>query len=645
MASQKNKPSVGLTQKIFWIFMSLLVFLISSAGVLFYQYFRQISENSVRESLQLVIRNNAASVNDFFGRLETLGHLINEDLPTFAPLLNEHYDDAYGQYTAYKHIYNQIIGYLQVTAGELTTYKGYLLVDGESTVSPILVQATEDTFRSIQDFSGYAAILRDDQLQQEDWFQRAQELAGEPYWFQFSPDDGRIWMVQQLETTVYESGRVQTYSLGMLLLGLDISWIKEQINVGGLTRNTQVFLVDGASRVIYSADPAYQGQELAGLLASLPVADPSQETDTQEDLDTLFFDGREHLALAEPLTQGLTLLTLVPTYDIDEQAGEIFRIVLLVLVGVLLAGMMLIAASSRMIVRPIKRLSSHMMTAGSPEPISCQGIAHDEVGSLYHSFNDLVDRVNTLIREVHEFSQRQKEQELKLLQAQINPHFLYNTLDSVCCIALLHGETEIADALSALASLLRYNIKEPDKLVPLEQELEMVENYVSIQRLRCGKRLEYFCELEPGAENLLIPKMMIQPLVENCIAHGAANENGDISITVTVLCEEAGEGPEVTIVVHDEGSGDVDAINAHLSGARDLSRDTGGLGIRNVQQRIQLAFGKGYGLTYRREDGGTSAVITIPRLKGYRSPDLSSFSGTDSGTDPLPENDTEGTEA
>lgn len=617
MEKKPSNHSIGLTQKIFWIFMSLLVFLITSAGVLFYQYFRQVSEKSVRESLQLVIRNNAANVNDFFGRLETLGQLINEELPTFVPLLDEQYDDAYEQYGVYKRIYAQINSYLQITAGQITAYKGFLLVDGDTAVSPILVKGQSDYLRNLELSAGYtAAILRDDLLQEEDWFQKALALSGEPYWFQFSDEDGPIWMAQQLRDTVYENGQVQEYSMGMLLLGLDISWIKNQINVSDLTRNTQVFLIDGGSRVIYSENPEYQGRDLSGLFPYSSLSGSSQTAEGDGDLDILLFEGKEHLVQAEPLIQGLTLLTLVPTYDITEQTGQMFRIILLVLIGVLLAGTLLTAAFSRMIVRPIKRLSGHMMSARNPQPISCRGIAQDEVGILYHSFNGLVDRVNDLIQEVYDFTQRQKEQELKLLQAQINPHFLYNTLDSVCCIALLHGEREIADALSALASLLRYNIKDPDKLVPLEQELEMVENYVSIQRLRCGKRLEYYCDLEPGMEGLLIPKMMLQPLVENCITHGVANENGEIAITVSILWS-GGEAPGgITIVVHDEGSGDVEAINDHLSGARDLSRDTGGLGIRNVQQRIQLAFGKGYGLHYRRENGGTSAVVNIPRLKG-----------------------------
>lgn len=224
MEKKPSNHSIGLTQKIFWIFMSLLVFLITSAGVLFYQYFRQVSGKIGPGVPAAGDPQQRRQRQRLFRQAGNAGPAHQRGAPHLSPLLDEQYDDAYEQYGVYKRIYAQINSYLQITAGQITAYKGFLLVDGDTAVSPILVKGQSDYLRNLELSAGYtAAILRDDLLQEEDWFQKALALSGEPYWFQFSDEDGPIWMAQQLRDTVYENGQVQEYSMGMLLLGLDIS--------------------------------------------------------------------------------------------------------------------------------------------------------------------------------------------------------------------------------------------------------------------------------------------------------------------------------------------------------------------------------------------------------------------------------------
>lgn len=234
----------------------------------------------------------------------------------------------------------------------------------------------------------------------------------------------------------------------------------------------------------------------------------------------------------------------------------------------------------------------------------------DEVGVLYHSFNIMMKRMGTLLNDVHESSQKQKNAELKALQAQINPHFVYNTLDSINWMALCNNEEEISSMIVSLAYIMRYSIKNPDEMVQINEEVKFVRSYVNIQSIRYDNNFDMAYDMDPDLLKVLIPKCTIQPLIENAIVHGTENSPRRGLIVLSL----AAKNDMLEIVIRDNGEGtDTDVLNEYLAGEKTALVDSDGIGIKNVNDRLKMKFGEKYGLRYEsNSDDGISAIVSIP---------------------------------
>ncbi|MCM3270847.1 cache domain-containing sensor histidine kinase [Paenibacillus elgii] len=228
----------------------------------------------------------------------------------------------------------------------------------------------------------------------------------------------------------------------------------------------------------------------------------------------------------------------------------------------------------------------------------------DEMGQLGISFNKMVVQLNGLITSMLDDEKKKKELELQILKAQINPHFLYNTLDSIRWLAAMQNAENIADMSSSLIRLLKYNIS-PSELVPLSEELNSIRNYINIQKYRYGDSFHLQLDIEAGTEEQKILKFILQPIVENAIFHGLSPGGG--SGTIAIKTEIVHR--DLTITVSDDGIGmDVAARMASRKNKKE-----GGIGIENVDERIKLYFGRSYGLTIQSAVGsGTRVTFKLP---------------------------------
>lgn len=245
----------------------------------------------------------------------------------------------------------------------------------------------------------------------------------------------------------------------------------------------------------------------------------------------------------------------------------------------------------------------------------------DELDTLAHSFNRMLDRTERLMEENVERELAAKEAELNALQSQINSHFLYNALESIRMKAELRREPEIADTIVSLGSLLRYHMTWKDRTVTLGEELECVRRYVSFSSAT-GKA-ELHLEVAVGGSLLAceIPKLCIQPLVENAIVHGLPSGSGKLSIRIYASCEAG----TLRLFVEDDGAGispkRLAEIQAALCGmpGEPLRRKGNGIGILNVHRRLVTAYGPGAGLSMESVEGQrTRACVALP----YDGPDL-----------------------
>jgi len=262
---------------------------------------------------------------------------------------------------------------------------------------------------------------------------------------------------------------------------------------------------------------------------------------------------------------------------------------------------------SQQITNPIKRLAQAMdkFKRGNLEmEISIN--SSDEVGALYESFNHMRIRIKNLIEDIRKVSEKEKDAEIRALKSQLNPHFLYNALGAVNWLAVENNQFQISDMLTQLSDLLRYSLdKDSSDTVTLRDDIRWLKTYINFQKKRFNKKIDVIFNVDPFVLDFRIPKLLIQPLVENSIIHGLAcvDRNGLIIINIQ------GHNNEIYFEIIDNGAGiESDKLTEIVS------EDNAGMGIKNVQERLKLYYGESYGLEVKSEIGqGVRISFRIPR--------------------------------
>lgn len=241
----------------------------------------------------------------------------------------------------------------------------------------------------------------------------------------------------------------------------------------------------------------------------------------------------------------------------------------------------------------------------------------DEISILDEHFSHMLVKLDKLIKTNYVQELDRKKLELKNLQLQINPHFLYNTLETISSIAAVNKVFIIGDIAGKLGEIFRYSLgKNYGDFVSLNDELKHIENYIFIQKVRYGDKLEVFYDIENGVENCLIPRFILQPIIENSILHGIAPKATGGTIEINVSLEES----KLIIRIEDDGIGMdsnyAEMINNSINSPVTDNEDSTGVGIRNVNQRIKFIYGNEYGLKLKSSvNCGSSCIITFPAGK------------------------------
>ncbi|WP_372663155.1 sensor histidine kinase [Cohnella sp.] len=318
---------------------------------------------------------------------------------------------------------------------------------------------------------------------------------------------------------------------------------------------------------------------------------------------------------------GWFLVTLTDESKFNE-AGQSL-VVRFLTIGALWFSLLIILtlAISRHFTTPIKRLTLQMDRVRSErvsvpiEPIE----RRDEVGKLSLSFYTMMGRIQELLQTVKDNEERKKEIELQLLINQIRPHFLYNTLACIGSLAKQHRVEEVEETIRSLIQLLSYSLGKSE-YVTLEEELLSLRSYVQIQKVRYGEAFNYAANMDPELSQVLLPKLILQPLLENAIFHGLA-ERGSGNVRVRACMEDG----KLRIKVWDDGKGMSDAqikelLGGHFVAARDANTSsslsggkTHGIGLSNLRERIRIHYGPEYGLNIRSEPGSwTEVIVSLP---------------------------------
>ena len=424
------------------------------------------------------------------------------------------------------------------------------------------------------------------------------------------PDYRYRWVVslsRQVELT-----RAGSIEGGVLLVDMSFSGI-EQIckDVELASSDGYLYLIDGDGEIIY-----HPRQQLiyAGLLEENNRTAAGYEDGSHAET---FGGAKRQVTVKTVGYTGWKLVGVVPADNIWDNYGQLLLFFLfVVLFSIFLLVFVNLHLSERISV-PIKTLERAVkeLEAGREE-VDIDVSGPYEIERLGHSIRSMVSTMRHLMDDIIEQEAQKRRSELDVLQSQINPHFLYNTLDSVVWMTENGRTDEAILMVTSLARFFRISLSRGSNIIPIADELEHARHYLTIQKMRYKNKFSATIEARGGVEKLYTIKLIVQPILENAIYHGMAYADGDGEITVRARRD----GEDVVIEVADNGPGMPEETVERLldqSYAAAPGTKGSGIGLRNVHQRIRLTFGEEYGLAIHSEpDAGTTVCIRLPVLEG-----------------------------
>lgn len=404
--------------------------------------------------------------------------------------------------------------------------------------------------------------------------------------------------------------RDATTEIGIIQIDLNYSQLKDIIESINTDEESLFYIIDSNDRIIYFPDESYLGN----------------------DVDRVNYNGRNMGATAKYENHNVDeiivqytlqntqwkVIGVIPLDSISKKFNNV--IIISGYLGLTTIVISLVAAYyfSRRITKPIQTLIRTMKKVGEGNFKSAVTDTNNtDLQALSDNFNTMVDKVDSLMTKVINKESESANARFIALQAQINPHFLYNTLETIRSLALRNGVESISDISKAMATIFRYSIDDKSYVVTLKEELEHVKNYIRIQKFRYGNKFDVEYNIDEKLLDCEIIKLVLQPLVENAIYHGI--ELKKKKSTIVISCRESDSGIEVTI--YDDGLGIpakvLEDLNKKMSQYEIVSKEKKkmdfGIGIVNVNARLKLYYGNEYGLYIESEiNKGTGSVVRIP---------------------------------
>lgn len=402
--------------------------------------------------------------------------------------------------------------------------------------------------------------------------------------------------------------------LGSIILSLDLS--KSSIQLPLSERSATCFVLldqNGTAFPFNCSDEQYQQIQEQGLAAGHGTW-PMGACQTEG-----------YLIYNTPLNDtGLFMVSAMDRHALSKEGLPTIAILIVITTAALIVVVLLMSLMLQSVVRPLSQLSAYIdrirltPPGADAEPLELQGC--EEITRLCSSFNTMLREQARLTRELqqatvnlYEMQLGRKQAELEYLRSQINPHFLYNTLEAIQGIALEHGVPKIADAAGALGKLFRHNIQGSD-MIPLGKELEITQAYLTIQKLRFADKLNVLISIRENTRGIPVMKLLLQPLVENAVYHGLEPKTGPGTLFIGARLEKG----DLLISIYDDGvgmpSGRLAALQEELERpAASGKAETAHIGLLNVQHRIRLRYGMPYGLTlHSTPGGGTRVTVRVP---------------------------------
>lgn len=422
--------------------------------------------------------------------------------------------------------------------------------------------------------------------------------------------------------------------VGMLEMIIRESYIFDIYNKIKMTDNTFGFIIDKNGFIL-----SHNDKGLLGTTNEVYTGIRDLLYENNHGNITFNIDGDEYILIYNtiPINEW-KLVFAVPKKEIMRYSESTKYLFIAILVICSLISVFISVLVSSNVSEPIEKIVSTIVQYGKGElSVRIRGYEErkDEIGVLSRELNQMAEKITNLVQEKYYNEIKLKEAELQALQAQINPHFLYNTLDTINFLAIKHQIPDISAIAVAFGDLMRVSVKKDVNMISLREEINYVCNYMTIQKMRFKDKLDIEYRIDEDIYEYRIPKLILQPLVENALVHGIEKKIGKGNIIVSGFRE----GDNLILSVYDDGVGldeehvnrmlasnleeylllKDNILNANSSGVC-YTKNGSGIGLRNVDMRIKLMFGSKYGLNIKSVIGrGTTVNVILPFIESSNS--------------------------
>lgn len=590
--------SASFKRRLFMSFLLIALPVITGVSIIAAIIIRISSQTIVEQTQATELEKTAAQLESIFSDTENMSREIVYNSAVQEYLTEAAASDSYPE------------------DSDVSYYINGLILNREYIDSVVVIGADRTLYSTENAYSDRSAFQN---ISEKWWYETLTGSSDSYLWFPYSRLSAATYESQQnneivkqvntlmLARPIYNTSDYSTV-MGYLMIYLSDEYMEQLWQDISWGRTSNLFLYTADDELLLSNS---RMNDYSGIFESVDYAKGNQ---------VFLYDGERYvLSRTELGANDWTLYMLTPYSETTNNSRVMLAILFSVVGAIVLALFLMSKYSANNMSRPVISLSKLMDAYhGADQELDPAAIERyqnrsDEIGQMYRSYEQLEDRMNRLIQEIYVKNLEKKDAELALLQTQINPHFLYNTLDSINWIALANGQDEISDMITALSDTFRLSLmKNNSSFIEMDQEIRYIQSYLVLQKFRYADRLTYDFDLPEDTSSLYIPRFILQPVIENSLKHGIDKlpNGGRISIRIRV-------DDQVVIEVINDGS-DIDLekmkriLVFHPEDSDILNFKKEGYGVQNIHRRIKIICGDAYGLSYSTTFRQTVCRITLP---------------------------------
>jgi two-component system, sensor histidine kinase YesM len=581
----KSLKNFRLSTKLIITYILLTVIPMGLLGYIAYVQYTKSIEEQIGEYIPRLLHQSNENIDNKFKELVALPELIYNSDSVLAILRKEKYDSL-AELNRDDYILKSFLSrtYLNKSSSEIL---GVFLVSNNH-----VFENSRIAFKgfNLKDFEANEEIILENEMNILLPYQSKLEFKGDPPYF-------------LLKKQIIDFDNRKT--IGTLLIAVETSFLERVFDNLDHENKADIWLMNRAGRIIYHTDPNKIGTTFTDI-SDFPTLSGS--------FHSAGSGGSTLISVDETANMNWILVHSKPTKYLTERADIVTNVLVVFFIILVLMATTISIYLALTVTRPIKTLGSLMKEVEKGNfnvqiPIETR----DEIGFLSRSFDSMITQLRELIQKNYQNELRQKNAELYALQSQINPHFMYNTLETIG-MAVEDGESEtVVDMVTILGRMLRFSLSNKDRLIPISKEVMHIRDYLSLQTFRFEDRLSFQIQEDIDCEHYYTPKFILQPIVENAIKYGLENRR-QLTIQINVSKEINTLGEDLIVFgIRDNGPGiDGEGLKRiqTLLGSDPMVKRDSGFGITNVHARVATMFGDRYGVSINSIFGhGTEVII------------------------------------